>query len=95
MIKSSAAVGLALPWHVFYSDKENKNMQERNIHVELPEGHQPAENQQTPSSNQGEAPSSQVSSNPNPRANENLENPGHEQASPGGVGSEITDGEDA
>lgn len=59
-------------------------MQEKNIHVSLPgkEGE-----------NSGEAPSSQVSANPNPRANENLNNPGHEEADQSGVGSEITDGE--
>jgi hypothetical protein len=61
-------------------------MDERRIHTEMP-----AE----PAKENNELPSAQVAANPNPRANENLDNPGHEQATEGGVGSEITDGEDA
>lgn len=58
-------------------------MQERNIHVSLPEKEEGS----------GEVPSTEVSANPNPRANENLNNPGHEETDQSGVGSEVTDGE--
>lgn len=59
-------------------------MQERNIHVSTPEKQEGSE---------GTTPSTQVSANPNPRANENLNNPSDEETDQSGVGSEITDGE--
>ncbi len=61
-------------------------MQERNIHVSTPEKQ---------GENEGTTSSTQVSANPNPRANENLNNPRDEHTDQSGVGSEITDGEDA
>ncbi len=63
-------------------------MQDKNIAV------QPAGSQSESGSNDSTV-STEVSKNPNPRANENLENPAHQgKEDETGVGSEITDGED-
>jgi hypothetical protein len=51
---------------------------------------------QTTEQGQEQSGQSQVTANPNPRANENLENPSTDadNQDTSGVGSEITDGED-